>query len=113
MNLLAKRTHGLMNLLRLYPCTADQVETRLQQLTASVPCTTPCSSAAELGLEAAAAAVALDERMNSDPAMVKAVQELIAEGQSVFVFEVWCRYKQGTCPHPDQCQWKGEDPESY
>lgn len=95
-----------MSLYRLYPCDPDQVDRRLDQLIQSVPCVTACGTATSLQTGEATEAVALDERFEGDPLMVKAVEEFIAEGKPVYLFEVWCRYKQARCPHPSSCKAK-------
>lgn len=98
-----------MSLYRLYPCDPDQVDQRLDQLIQSVPCATACGTAIPLEVEDAAKAVSLDERLAGEPQMTQAVQEFILEGRPVYLFEIWCRYKQARCPHPDICDAKLEE----
>ncbi len=98
-----------MSLYRLYPCDPDQVDDRLDQLIHSVPCVTACGTAMALAREEAAEAVRLDDRFAGDPQMTQAVQEFIQEGRPVYLFELWCRYKQARCPHPSTCTAKLEE----
>ncbi len=99
----------LLVMFRLYPCDPDQVDCRLDSLLDSAPCTTACGAVSLLDRAEARRAVELDDRFEGDPMMVKAVEEFIDEGKPVYLFEVWCRYKQGRCPHPRDCQAKLEE----